>query len=748
MKMKIKLLYIFLFIIIRIFGQFTYWTPSSDKIDHAILPDDRIPSRYQTYEIDFNKIKDLLAQAPRYHTNIQSNIRFTIPDENGKEILFTVYQSGTLSEELKASSPDIATYRAYASGAIASITTTMFGLHIGILRPGKSTLIVEPVSNDLNKVIVFEKKFLAPVSFECYVTDYVKFSPEKENDRKINDEILRTYRFGVGTTGEYSAYHINRAINAGIISANASDSQKKDVVLAAVTVTIDRVNSIYERDFGVLLTLVSNERDVIFLDANSDPYNNDDIISMLNNNTNVLNTNLGSANYDGGHLFSTYPYGGVSRLGIICSSNKAASVTGSTQPIGDAYDIDYVAHEIGHAFGCNHTFANSCSGNRNLNTSVEPGSGSTIMAYAGVCSPNVQIHSDDYFHNISIAEAENFITNYATCSTNTNIGNHTPVISVTNYGSVYIPKSTPFMLQATATDPDNNDVLSYCWEQIDAATSGNVSNWYPDPNRNNGPLFRSYNPKENGIRYFPQIYSIYNGTYGNTWEKLPAVNRSMNFTVTVRDNHTGGGQSPYNSIIINVDDSTGPFRITNMDTNETWQAGENKTITWNVAGTDGGQVNCNTIDILFSADNGETFSYVVADNIPNNGSAQFTVPNYQNTTSGRFMIKAHNNYFFDIAHGTFTIQGANNIEDLLLNNIKIYPNPAKNKIMIVFKTVNLSNDIKIALFDISGRKIFSKTFAAENNFKTTVNLQNFARGIYLIKITNGNHNISKKIILQ
>ena len=747
MKMKIKLLVLSLLFSLYFYGQSSYWKTSFDKIDTEILPSDRIPAHYQNYKIDFVRIKNLLSQAPAFNSHLKSNVIFSIPDENGKEVPFVVYESGTLSKQLKEKTTNIAAYRAYApDGSIASITTTMFGLHIGVLRPGKSTLIVEPVSKDLNNVIVFGKEQLTPIPFECHTNEHLDLPVLDQKNSLVDDEVLRTYRFGVGTTAEYSAYHINRAINAGIITNNATDNQKKDVVLAAVTVTIDRVNSVYERDFGVLLSLVSNEKDVIFLNANSDPYDNSDIMSMVNGNTNVLNSHLGSSNYDGGHLFTTYPNGGISGLGVVCTSNKAASVTGLTQPIGDAYDIDYVAHEIGHAFGCNHTFANSCQGNRNTNTSVEPGSGSTIMAYAGVCSPNVQLHSDDYFHAISIYEAGNFITNYATCSVNTNNGNHAPNISVTDYGNVYIPKDTPFMLQASATDSDSGDVLSYCWEQADAASS-NVNSWYPDPNRNNGPLFRSFDPVANGTRYFPKLTLITNGTYGNTWEKLPAVNRTMSFTVTVRDNHTGGGQSPVETIDINVDASTGPFRITNLSANETWQAGSTKTITWDVAGTDGGQVNCNTVDILFSTDNGQTFPYVVANNVPNNGSAQFTVPSH-NTSSGRFMLKGHNNYFFDISHGYFVIQGGNDIATNDLQDFKLYPNPAKNNLFIEFTSNNLSNDIQISLFDMSGREIYHHSYPAEKYFKTGIDIKRYAKGIYLVKIVNGKQSQNRQIILQ
>ncbi len=748
--MKTKLFILSLFIGFSLFAQKIQWKTSYQNIDKEVVPENRMPSQYKSYVIDFEQIRNHLLQAPDFKSAIDSNIILSIPDDKGQLVDFKIYQSGTLSTDLQKNT-GIRTYRGVSlngQAEIASIVTSMFGLHIGILRPGKPDLILEPSSKDLQQVIVFAKKNLPPVNFQCFVDenntlpiDLHKSSP------KIDDEVLRTYRFAVGTTAEYSQYHINRAINLGVIDANATDAQKKDVVLAAVTVTIDRLNSVYIRDFGVMLELVPNEREVIFLDPNTDPYDNSDIISMLNNNTTVLNDHIGVNNYDGGHLFTTYPGGGISHLGCICTSVKGRSVTGLQQPIGDGYDIDFVAHEVGHAFNCNHTFGNSCNNNRSLSTAMEPGSGSTIMGYAGVCSPNVQIHSDDYFHVISIAEASNFISNTATCSINTNIGNQAPVITVTRYNNS-IPKETPFMLTATAQDANAGDALTYCWEEIDQVTDSNIINWVPNATYTHGPMFRSYDPKTTGVRYFPSMVSVLNNTYGNTWEKLPGVNRTMNFAITVRDNHVGGGQTPNDYVSISVDANAGPFRITNMSNGETWNAGDTKTITWDVAGTDGNNVNCTSVDILFSADNGVTFPYVVAQNIPNNGSAQFNVPNFENTALGRFMVKGHNNYFFDVAKGRFNIQNVGAVTQNNLQSLHVYPNPTKNQVTISFDLKSGNKTVYIKLYDISGREVYSQIFESGDHFNQNISLNNLNKGIYFLNITNGKDKAVEKLILQ
>ncbi len=640
------------------FGQNRFWQKITGADGRKMKVLKEMPVNYQTYRLDE---KSFLSELQKSKKNFSKNtpVKINLPDGENSFTTFEVYESGTLSKELIEAYPNLKTYRAYSNNHLeqASIVVSNWGIYIQIFRNGKKPFLIQPLDKKTGIYMVYDQKDLKKkASFKCFTED--KSSPSSTTFYKTrsSDNVLRRYRYAIATTGEYSQYHIQLAIDAGVIDANATDAQKKEVVLAAVTVTVDRLNTVYERDLGIQLQLVPQETDVIFLDPDTDPYDNTNIQTMLNKNTTVINNAIGVNNYDGGHLFTTYPGGGLSGLGVICKDNqKAASVTGSDNPIGDPYDIDFVAHEVGHSFDANHTFANKCGGNRNLATSVEPGSGSTIMAYAGVCAPNIQGGSDAYFHRISIDEITNYITwGSGNCAQQIDIGNTAPVVSYINYSNKYIPKSTPFMLIASATD-NEGDALTYAWEEMDAVTDSNVDAYIPASTNVSGPMFRSYWATERAIRYFPSLPYILNGNYGNQWEVLPSVSRFMNFAITVRDNHAGGGQTPYSTMAVQVDDTTGPFRVTSQGADEVWMPGETKTITWDVAGTTGGNVSCGTVDILLSLDGGNHFDQILVANVPNDGSETITVPTGIETPEAYLMVKGHERYFFDLAKGKITI---------------------------------------------------------------------------------------------
>ena len=445
---------------------------------------------------------------------------------------------------------------------------------------------------------------------------------------KAGDCQFRTYQLALACTGEYATFH----------GGNVPD------VMAAMVTTMARVNGVTEMDASVHMEMVPNNDTLIFLNAGSDPYDNGNGSNMLGQNQTTCDARIGSANYDIGHVFSTGG-GGVAYLGCVCNNSiKAGGVTGQGSPVGDPFDIDYVAHEMGHQYGANHTQNNSC--NRNNATAMEPGSASTIMGYAGICSPNVQNNSDAYYHAISLQEIGNFVTGSGnSCSSRTTFNDAPDASSVSNYN---IPKSTHFVLTGIATDPDP-DTLTYCWEQMDNATA----TMPPVSTNTGGPAFRSLEATESPDRYFPNLPDLLNNVTP-TWEVLPSVSRTLNFRLTVRDNHFGGGCTDEIDMDVIVDGNSGPFLVTAPNTNVSWPALSTQTVTWDVAGTTAAPVNAANVDIFLSIDGGNTYPITLATGTPNDGTHDISVPNNQ-TSQARVMVRGSNNIFFDISNVNFTI---------------------------------------------------------------------------------------------
>ena len=657
MNKKLILNLILIFTITLVNAQNALWTKTSDtrlegsqKFERAFTP-----KQADFYTLNYEAMKTILQTAPtRDFSGATSSTIVSFPNANGTLEQFSIYESSVMAPELAAKHPEIQSYVGQGitnRSARIYLTTTIFGLHAMILSD-KGTYYIDPFTTDLKGYMVYNKSSLTTSrSFTCFneetTDEEMQFAT---NSTMISDNIFRTYRLAMACTTEYAAFHVNAAIDAGTITSGATVAQKKSVVLAAMNVTVSRVNSVYETDMSLRMQLVADNEDIVFI--TSDNFNNTNPNTLIGQSQTVIDGVIGFNNYDIGHTVSTGG-GGLAQSPSVCISGKAKGITGSSAPVGDPYDIDYVAHEMGHQFGAFHTFngtGGSCTGNRSAAQAVEPGSGSTIMAYAGICSNNVQNNSDAYFHAVSIAQMTNHITGGGSCVVGVENFNAAPVVQ--NISNYTIPKGTPFVLTGSATD-DSTTALTYCWEQTNpGATTANPSATSTTSN----PNFRSFTPTLSPKRYFPAMSNILSGNLITTWEVIPNVARTMNFALTVRDNAVPtGGQTERKNMTVTFNGTAGPFKVTSQTAeNITWMPNQTQTITWDVAGTTAAPVSTANVKILLSIDGGYNYDTVLVESTPNDGSQTITVPNVS-APFCRIMVQPVNNIYFAINSSTFAI---------------------------------------------------------------------------------------------
>lgn len=648
-----KVLFCFLAVVVfsASYSQNNYWThiddsrvASSEKLERGsqVL-------RYEVFRVDLEDLKTTLNTAVNRELGIKSNLIVSFPNADGQIQQYRVYEAPVMHKDLSEKHQNIKSYIGIGiddKTAMIRFSTTIFGFH-GMIFSGKTqTAYIDPYTTDLNNYIVyFKKNTVSSKGFNCLTESAeietpsgVPFSGFKAQGEML-DGSLRKFRLAMACTIEYAAFHVNAAgLGSGTLE------QKKAAVLAAMNVTMTRINGIYERDLSLTMELVANNEDIIFIEE--DDFNNNNAGILINQSQTVIDNVIGFSNYDIGHTVATGG-AGLAQLYSPCYSGKAKGVTGISNPVGDPFDVDYVSHEMGHQFGANHTFNNSCNGNINNSTAVETGSGSTIMAYAGICAPNVQNNSDAYFHTVSLAEMKDFLLSWGYCSEDIANENTKPVITpIANY---IIPYGTAFVLRGNGFDADG-DELTYCWEQ----TNQQISTQPPLATSTTGPNFRSLHPSDSPDRYMPVLSSVLQGNLAPTWEVVPNVARVLNFALTVRDNNINGGEFARVNMYVTTSASIGPFVVTSQNTAVNWESGSEQTITWNVAGTTNAPVNTSMVNILLSDNGGTSFDYVLATNTPNDGSETITVPNI-GTANARIMVEAVGNIFYAVNSSTFSI---------------------------------------------------------------------------------------------
>jgi len=606
------------------------------------------PDAGHAVAVDLGQLRAVLAPAPMEGQG-NDPIVIWLPRPDGTFERFAAFESPIMTPDFRAARPDVKTYAGQGvddKAASVRFDLTPDGFHGQVLTPNGSYWIDPYTKGDITHYTSYYKKDLRRTTgWSCGVFD--QEVPQAANGasgfsgRAIVSR--REYRLAVAATAEYTAF---------FALAGDSDTQKKTRAQNAIITSMNRVNGVYEIDLAIRLNLINNTN-IIYTNASTDPYSNGDGGAMLGQNQSNLTTVIGSANYDIGHVFSTGG-GGVASPSCVCSSSrKAQGVTGSPAPTGDPFNIDYVAHEMGHQFGAPHSFAgtaSSCSGNGSSGNAYEPGSGSTIMAYAGICgSDNLQNNSDPYFHHSSIELIRTFVTSGSgSCSTNFTTTNNTPTIST--QGSFTIPANTAFSLSGVGVSDSDGDAVTVTWEQRNSAIQA-----LPTTDPGTGSIFRPRNPTSSVSQSFPALDDVVDGTL-DKGDVYPTVARTLAFRGTARDNRAGGGGvtiTASQSIIITA--AAGPFAVTSQNTTGiTYQGLSSQTVTWNVAGTTANGVNCANVDILLSTDNGVTFPYIVASATPNDGSQIITLPNVQSSVC-RFMVRGTNHIFYDICGRTFRV---------------------------------------------------------------------------------------------
>ena len=702
--------------------------------------------------LNLEVMKGLLASAPFEFSN-EARHRQTIlelPMPDGSFQRFSIVESPVCAPELAAKYPETKTWAGQGiddPNSTVRLDITPWGFHSMILST-EGEFFIDPYNQQTTELYISYNKANAIRSSAQTHCEYDENDTwnkkqieelravhlEHQDQARSAGDLLRTYRLALACSGEYAAVF----------------GTTKPPVHAAMVTAVNRVDGVYEKELAIRMVLVPNNDTLIFFTTGT-PYTNSNGSTMLGQNQTTVTSRIGSDNYDIGHVVSTGG-GGVAGLGVVCqSSQKARGVTGLPNPVGDPFYIDFVAHEMGHQFGGNHTFnsvsGNCGGGNRHAAAAYEPGSGISIMAYAGICgTDDDSTHSIPYMHTKSFDEMEDYTTFFSgsVCPVSTVSGNNAPLSGLTVF-HYDIPFNTPFKLTGVGSDPDN-DPITYSWEEFDVTASGSAWN----APSGNAPIFRPYVPSSNPWRLFPKLTNILNNV-NSIGDLKPSYARLMNFRMTLRDNRIGGGGVTYDDtpVEVNVINTTTPFAITYPNAvGVSWPANSSQTITWNVSGTTASPISTSNVNIYLSTTGGTTYPFpiLIASNVPNTGTYTFNVPNNQ-TTTARILVEAANNIFFDINDKNFAITAPVGIDEALNNeSISITPNPA-NENMQINLTGRLRGHLEVHINDASGRLVKSNSYMKQQEgLVENINIGELAKGIYIVSFMTEKGTITQRLV--
>lgn len=717
----------------------TFWKPFEGNTAPSEGEQVLKPDHFRLYTLDQGGVSTFLHGLS---TDPERAVHFSMPSPDGRELNFVIWETPLMAEGLQSRYSGIRTFTARSVDhpeITAKIDYTAKGFH-AMVYDQDQTYFIDPYTNvaDGYYAVYYKKDYVR--SFDKRMECHIKNDEDAIKDGKgvapstvdgsippmslrTNGTTKKTYRLALSCTGEYAI-------------AVAGPNPTKAGVLSAMVTTMNRVNGIYERELAISMSLIANNDTLIYLNPATDPFSDDsDGYTLLDETQPNTVSVIGDANYDIGHIFSTGG-GGVAIKSVCENTFKASGVTGSPYPIGDGFDVDYVAHEMGHQFGAVHTM-NMCSSPSEqyfVNTAYEPGSGTTIMGYAGICAQvnNVQMHSDAYFHSRSLEEITTYVTSAPgnTCGA-TQAGSQPPVLPsiVATYS---IPFQTPFEIQAPVSTAAQSDSLLYCWEEWDLGDlrkNENLGGGFTQ-----GPALRSFFPTRDRTRVFPKLESVLNNVIAYKGERLSTVARTSKFKLCVRNILNGWGTFNLSEEVVtaNVINTGVPFKVTfpNAAT-DTFEGNKPKTITWDIAQTNAAPINTTKVDVFLSVDGGYTYPYTLATAIPNSGSASVVVPDTA-TIKARIKVKGSGNIFFDLSDKNFVIKKTNilSVSDLALeNDIAIYPNPASDNITVRNQGTGKLN---VTLYSVVGQRIWN----AEMTKQINIPVNNYSRGMYFLQVND------------
>ncbi len=665
---------------------------------------DIVPEHYATFQLDFNQFQQSLANTPWEDlTNAAAPGKIiSLPLPNGQLGRFKIWETSIFHPNTAARYPQFQSYRGVGlddSESAVRMAVSPKGVHLAF-HTQEGGIYVDPYTagNTGLYISYYTRDHLsggqpAACGFSNFENEsasetlgHTQSQPQANTYTAGGPVEMREFRVALSCSGEFAQGH------GGTVESVMADYQ----------IAMNRLNLIFEQNLATRFSLIDGLEAVLYLDPATDPFATGSIgTSMLLENATNLNLVIGEDNFEIGHVFT----GGCSDVGGVvsgraCGEFKGAGVTCHASSNIIAITVRIMAHEIGHQLSAGHTW-NGCPPSADqfaAGSAWEPGSGSTIMSYAGTCGVdnNLGGGGDEYFHGGSIDQMSNFIRNGpATCGGNIVTANNFPDVTATVENGFFIPISTPFRLDAVGGDMDG-DEITYCWEQRDLGPAGELG--FPELN---APLFRSFPPNGSPSRIFPNMQTIVQGGMDRR-EILPTYSRAMNFSCTVRDNNPliGGVTQAY--VNFRATDMAGPFLVSFPNGSNTLEVGSYQQITWDVANTDQGPVNCKRVNILLSLDGGFTYPITLAEEVVNDGDYAIIIPD-ELTTTGRIMVRAADNIFFDISNANFSIVPPSQPGYSLLpsdEEIVICP-PASQSITLTTESlVNFAEPISFSVTDL------------------------------------------------